>query len=80
MKIDDVKVGQVIGAVYPYSDEPTRKYGYRVLKTIEKYDGGGDVYVQDVKTGEKGWHFFIKDDAYTYDRYYSDWTLIEDVP
>lgn len=70
MKIDDVKVGQILGATFPYHrTEPTKKHGYRVLMV----EPGYIVRTQDVKTGEiDRWGFGPNE--------LSNWHIVEDVP
>lgn len=79
MKLSDVKVGQVLGATFPYSDHPERKYGYRVIAVVPE-EAGGFVHTQDVKTGGLDWYVFNRDGNYKLDATYSNWHVVEEAP
>lgn len=71
MKVLEIKVGQVLGAYFPYSPDPNKRYGFRV----ERKFGNGRWGVRDVKTKEYMW--FKQPDA---DLDMKNWYIVEDVP
>ena len=86
MKFSDFKVGQLVGVSFPYSKNPEKKYGFRIL---EIYDVGR-IVVLDIKTNEKrgfnwkDWNapgFYAKySDRPIYQQDLPHWKLVESAP
>jgi hypothetical protein len=87
MKFSDFKVGQLVGVQFPYSKDPQKKYGFKILEVDVN---NARIVVRDVKTDEVrgfGWRdpfakgpFAKHSERPLYTADLPHWRLIEDTP
>lgn len=74
MKLCEMRFGQTLAVTFPYSEEPERKYGFRVVEV-----GHSWVRVLNVKTGKMQ---VYGEPGLTYDpdKEWDNWRLLESSP